>query len=164
MHKVRATFITLRRWKQLFPAFTTRIYGHLSIEYGFPSGTRLMGILHIHLKIYSPECTWHSQSKLGPELGAISLHFKTSVMTYVMQLLTGFRGVQSGNYSVNSPGYYLDEWPVCALNQVDACTWTSECQAPGQVLDSANPLLQYSITAWMNNHIMFVIAFMNILN
>ncbi len=28
----------------------------LSIEYGFPSGTRLMGILHIHLMIYSPEC------------------------------------------------------------------------------------------------------------
>ncbi len=29
---------------------------NLSTEYGFPSGTRLMGILRIHLKIYSPEC------------------------------------------------------------------------------------------------------------
>ncbi len=27
-----------------------------SIEYEFPSGTCLMGILRIHLKIYSPEC------------------------------------------------------------------------------------------------------------
>ncbi len=29
---------------------------NLSIEYGFPGGTRLMGILCIHLKIYLPEC------------------------------------------------------------------------------------------------------------
>ncbi len=29
---------------------------NLSIEYGFPSGTRLKGILRIHLKIFSPEC------------------------------------------------------------------------------------------------------------
>ncbi len=29
---------------------------NLSVEYGFPSGTRLMGILRIHLKIYLPEC------------------------------------------------------------------------------------------------------------
>ncbi len=29
---------------------------NLSIEYGFPSGNRLMGILRIHLKIYLPEC------------------------------------------------------------------------------------------------------------
>ncbi len=29
---------------------------NLSNEYGFPSGTRLMGILRIHLKIYLPEC------------------------------------------------------------------------------------------------------------
>ncbi len=29
---------------------------NLSNEYGFPSGTRLMRILRIHLKIYSPEC------------------------------------------------------------------------------------------------------------
>ena len=31
---------------------------NLSIEYGFPCGTRLMGILHniIHLEIYLPEC------------------------------------------------------------------------------------------------------------
>ncbi len=25
-----------------------------------------------------------------------------------------------------SPGCYLAEWPVCALGQVDACTWTSD--------------------------------------
>ena len=30
---------------------------NLSIEYGFPSRICLMGILHIHLKIYLPECT-----------------------------------------------------------------------------------------------------------
>ncbi len=30
---------------------------NLSIEYGFPSGTWMMGILRIHLKIYLPECT-----------------------------------------------------------------------------------------------------------
>ena len=28
------------------------------------------------------------------------------------------------------PGYYLAEWPVCALGQVDACTWTSDWWAP----------------------------------
>ena len=33
----------------------------------------------------------------------------------------------------NSPGCYLDEWPLRALSQVDACTWTSDSQAPGQV-------------------------------
>ena len=32
------------------------IENNLSIEYGFPSGTLLMRILHIHLMIYSPEC------------------------------------------------------------------------------------------------------------
>ncbi len=30
---------------------------NLSIEYVFYSGTRLMGIIRIHLKIYLPECT-----------------------------------------------------------------------------------------------------------
>ncbi len=30
---------------------------NLSIEYGFSSGTHLMGTLRIHLKIYLPECT-----------------------------------------------------------------------------------------------------------
>ncbi len=28
--------------------------------------------------------------------------------------------------TICSPGYYLDEWPVCALSQVDACTWTND--------------------------------------
>ncbi len=37
---------------------------YLSIEYGFPSGTRLMGILRIHLNIYSPECILYSYSVL----------------------------------------------------------------------------------------------------
>ena len=30
-----------------------------------------------------------------------------------------------------SLGYYLDEWPIYALSQVDTCTWTSDCLAPG---------------------------------
>ena len=34
---------------------------------------------------------------------------------------------------VFSPGCYLDEWQVHPLNQVDACTWVSACQAPDQV-------------------------------
>ena len=36
-------------------------------------------------------------------------------------------------WSNYSPGCYLDEWPVRALSQVDGCTWTSDCPAPGQV-------------------------------
>ncbi len=34
----------------------------------------------------------------------------------------------------NSPGCNLDKWPVRALSQVDMCTWTSDCHAPGQVV------------------------------
>ena len=41
---------------------------NLSIEYGFPSGTRLMGILHIHLMIYSPECSIHQSTIVYPIL------------------------------------------------------------------------------------------------
>ncbi len=34
---------------------------NLSMEYGFPSGTRLMVILRIHLKIYLSECRFHQR-------------------------------------------------------------------------------------------------------
>ena len=41
-----------------------------------------------------------------------------------------------------SQGYYLDEWPVLALSRVDACTWISDCQAPGQVPSPTNHLIK----------------------
>ena len=44
--------------------------------------------------------------------------------------------------NLTSPGCYLDEWPVHALSQVDSCTWTSDCQAPGQVPSPTDHLVK----------------------
>ncbi len=40
-----------------FRTWKGNIEKNLSIEYGFPSGTRLIGILCIYLMIYLPECS-----------------------------------------------------------------------------------------------------------
>ena len=41
--------------------------------------------------------------------------------------------MQSGSLIYTSLECYLAEWPVCALGQVDACTWTSDWLAPSQI-------------------------------
>ncbi len=60
----------------------------LSIEYGFPSGTRLMGILRIHLKIYLPECIkWHENTCIVGYPGLPIQIRKTPYTCIVCQLL-----------------------------------------------------------------------------
>ena len=54
---------------------------NLSIEYGFPSGTHLMGILRIHLMIYSPECS--SYGLVGSPL----LNFLIAAPTVIKHVL-----------------------------------------------------------------------------
>ena len=41
-------------------------------------------------------------------------------------------------HGVKSLGYYLHEWPVGALSQVDAYTWTGDSQAPGQMWQTSD--------------------------
>ena len=55
----------------------------------------------------------------------------------------------------NSPGYYLDEWSVLALSQVDAYTWTIDHHAPGQVPLSTfrkivNLIVQMHASTWLS--------------
>ena len=53
----------LPKWKNQTPVSIKEVIEkNLSIEYGFPNGTHLMGILRIHLKIYLPEC-WFFQTE-----------------------------------------------------------------------------------------------------
>ncbi len=57
---------------------------NLSFEYGFPSRTYLMGILCIHLKIYSPECTKSGETcaVLDYRFAALDLGFQKHAMLW----------------------------------------------------------------------------------
>ena len=68
----------------------------LSIEYEFPSGTHLMGILCIHLIIYSPECI----SMCELDLKEWVLYFMSNSKINVQYLLTYIPHMQVKRFSL----------------------------------------------------------------
>ena len=58
---------------EIISGWKGNIEKNLSIGYGFPSGTRLMGILRIHLIIFSTECSWSFKTKNRENLKKITL-------------------------------------------------------------------------------------------
>ena len=54
----------------------------------------------------------------------------SDLLLFLLLLNVGHLHYWSGN---TIQGDYLDECPFHALNQVDVCTWPSDCQAPSQV-------------------------------
>ena len=77
--------------------------------------------------VYLP--TWKRLSVSRPR-GRNTLILRSVI--HVVLLTYHLNVCHVNNFSDVGPGYYLDEWTIHALSQLDTCTWTSDCQAPSQ--------------------------------